>query len=264
MPAATRYTAEDGAIVGRNLPHFANRPIYCNNSDLYIAAGDRPLIRLIKRRRVLGALELSAETAAGPLPLQECADISMRYRPGLIAWELRDKRLGIVGMGEIGCELALRANVMGMRTAYYKRTPLNAELERRFSAEYRDLPALLRESDYVVLAVPHTADTERMIGAEQLALMKPDAYLVNICRGGVVDEEALIAALREGRIAGAGLDVFTFEPLPFDSPLCHMHNVILTPHIGGGSGANRVIELTDALTELRAILHGAAPRVRLD
>jgi len=92
MPAATRYTAQQGAIVGRNLPHVANRPLYVNNSDLYIAAGDRPLLRLIKRRRVLGAFELCAETDSGPLPLQDCADICMRYRSGHITWELRDAR----------------------------------------------------------------------------------------------------------------------------------------------------------------------------
>jgi len=178
--------------------------------------------------------------------------------------EVRGKRLGIVGMGEIGCELALRAHALGMENVYYKRSSLSPELEQRFSAEYRDLSALLKESDYVVLAVPHTTETNCMIGAEQLALMKPDAYLVNICRGGVVDENALVEALAEGRIAGAGLDVFTFEPLPFDSPLCRMHNVILTPHIGGGSGSNRVLELSEALAEMQSILLGGAPKVRID
>ena len=211
------------------------------------------------------AVEMGSYRLRGLRPLRtEQWKMAFHWMRNQSVHELRDKRLGIVGMGEIGCELAIRAHVMGMRTVYHKRSRLNAELERRFSAEYRDLPVLLSESDYVVLAVPHTPDTERMIGAEQFALMKPDAYLVNICRGGVVDEEALIAALRTGRIAGAGLDVFTFEPLPVDSPLCQMHNVILTPHIGGGSGTNRVIELSEALTELRAILAGESPRVRLD
>lgn len=178
--------------------------------------------------------------------------------------EVRGKTLGIVGMGEIGCELALRARALGMQVIYFKRKRLSPELEARFSAEYRDLASLLQESDYVCLAVPHTPETERMIGAEQLALMKPEAYLVNICRGGVVDEEALIGALVSGKIAGAGLDVFAYEPLPFDSPLCRMHNVILTPHIGGGTGTNRATELTEALEEMRRILNGDRPRVGLD
>jgi len=177
--------------------------------------------------------------------------------------EARHKTLGIVGMGEIGCELALRARAMGMRNIYYKRNRLSPELEQRFQAEYRDLKTLLQESDYVCLVVPHTPQTEKMIGREELALMKEDAYLVNICRGGVVDEEALIDALANGRIAGAGLDVFIFEPLPKDSPLCKMDNVILTPHIGGGTGTSRVIELTNALEEMVRILSGEPPQVDL-
>ena len=89
-----------------------------------------------------------------------------------------------------------------------------------------------------------------MIGARQLAMMKPSAYLVNIARGGIIDEDALIDALSENRIAGAGLDVFTYEPLPADSPLCALDNVILCPHIGGGTGTNRTIELRAALEQV--------------
>lgn len=178
--------------------------------------------------------------------------------------EIRDKTLGIVGMGEIGCELARRAGVMGMRILYHKRTRLPDELERLFDAQYRDLGTLLQESDYVCLAVPHTPETERMIGREQFALMKRDAYLVNICRGGVVDEAAMIEALNTNVIAGAALDVFTYEPLPYDSPLCSMYNVILTPHIGGGTGTNRALELGEALDEMARIFAGAAPRIRLN
>jgi len=177
--------------------------------------------------------------------------------------EVRGRILGIIGMGEIGCELSLRANVMGMRNLYYDIRRLPPELEQRFDVEYRDLNALLQESDYVSLHVPHTPETEKMIGLEELALMKQNAYLVNTCRGGVVDEEALIDALANNRIAGAALDVFTFEPLPADSPLCNMDNVILTPHIGGGTGTNRVLELSEALEEMVRILSGERPRIDL-
>ena len=177
--------------------------------------------------------------------------------------EIRDKTLGILGMGEIGCELARRASVMGMRNIYYKRTPLSAELETLFDAEYRDLETMLAESDYICLAVPHTKETEKMISAKELALMKENAFLVNICRGGVVDEDALIEALRENRLAGAGLDVFTFEPLQKDSPLIELDNVIMTPHIGGGTGSNRELELGEALTEMQRILSGKPPQIDL-
>lgn len=173
--------------------------------------------------------------------------------------ETRHKTLGIVGMGEIGCELARRTSVMDMTNVYYKRTPLSPELERRFDAKYRDLDALLRESDYVCLAVPHTPATEKMIGERELDLMKEDAFLVNICRGGVVDEDALVEALEAERIAGAGLDVFEYEPLPEDSPLVSMDNVILTPHMGGGTGTTPQLELREAVTETGRILSGATP-----
>ena len=159
-------------------------------------------------------------------------------------------------MGEIGCELARRASVMGMRNIYYKRSPLSAELEGVFDASYRELDDLMRESDYVCVATPQTSQTEGMIGAQRIALMKESAYLVNIARGGIVDEDALIDALSENRIAGAGLDVFTYEPLPPESPLCALDNVILCPHIGGGTGTNRVIELGAALREMSRVLDG--------
>jgi phosphoglycerate dehydrogenase-like enzyme len=175
--------------------------------------------------------------------------------------EVTEKTLGIIGMGEIGCELARRASVMGMRTIYYKRTPLSSELEQRFDATYRDLDTLLQESDYVCIATPHTPDTEGMIGAEQIVLMKESSFLVNIARGGIIDEDAMITALQENRIAGAGLDVFTYEPLAADSPICTLNNVILTPHIGGGSGTNRTLELTAALQEMERILAGEKPRI---
>lgn len=177
--------------------------------------------------------------------------------------EVVDKTLGIVGMGEISAELARRANVMGMKSIYYKRTPLSPELEQTFAVEYRDLDTLLSESDYVCLVVPHTADTEHMIGKAQLERMRPDAYLVNVCRGGVVDEEALIEALASNRIAGAGLDVYTYEPLEADSPLCDLANVILMPHIGGGTGSSRPFELGEGLTELSRILAGERPHMSL-
>lgn len=170
--------------------------------------------------------------------------------------EVVGKTLGIIGMGEIGCELARRASVMGMRNLYYKRSPLSAELESLFDASYAELDELLAESDYVCVATPHTPQTEGMIGAEQIAQMKESAYIVNIARGGIIDEEAMIEALSENRIAGAGLDVFTYEPLPAESPLCALENVILCPHIGGGSGTNRNIEFGAGLAEMCRILAG--------
>jgi D-3-phosphoglycerate dehydrogenase len=122
-----------------------------------------------------------------------------------------------------------------MNVLYTKRNRLPETLERHLSVAWRELDALLGEADVVLLTVPHSAETERLIGDRELRLMKPEAYLVNAARGGLVDEEALISALREKRIAGAGLDVFVEEPVPYDHPLLSLDNVILTPHIGGST-----------------------------
>ena len=180
--------------------------------------------------------------------------IAFQWMKNTRVHEVVGKTLGIIGMGEIGCELARRASVLGMKNIYYKRTPLSAELEGVFDATYAPLDDLLRESDYVCLATPQTPETEGLLGAAQIALMKESAYIVNIARGGVIDEDAMIAALQEDRIAGAGLDVFVYEPLPADSPLCSLDNVILCPHIGGGTGSSRTIELGAALAEMSRLL----------
>jgi phosphoglycerate dehydrogenase-like enzyme len=160
--------------------------------------------------------------------------------------ELRAANLGIVGYGSIGREVARLADAFGMSVLAYDESedlvdhgyliPGVGDREGRIPGRFYSpgqLHAMLAECDYVVLSVPLTAATQDLIGMEELRAMKPSAFLVNIARGGVVNEPALIRALQEGWIAGAGLDVFVQEPLPADSPLWHMDNVILTPHIGG-------------------------------
>lgn len=148
--------------------------------------------------------------------------------------ELYEKTVGIVGLGHIGREVAHKAKAFGMRVLATRRN-----LDQAAPADVDDLlPSeqlheLLRASDYVVLAVPLTRETVGLIGERELKLMKPTAFLVNIARGAVIDQAALIEALSEGRIAGAGLDTFEVEPLPEDSPLWQMPNVIITPHTAG-------------------------------
>jgi len=149
--------------------------------------------------------------------------------------ELVGKTLGIVGLGGIGTEVAKRAKAFDMRVIATRRRP---ELPSHHADEARgadELPWLLQESDYVALCAALTPGTRHAIGEEQLKLMKPTAHLINIGRGGLIDEQALIAALRERQIAGAGLDVFEMEPLPADSPLWDMPNVLITPHTAGSS-----------------------------
>ena len=146
---------------------------------------------------------------------------------------LYGRTVGIVGLGNTGGELAARCKAMGMRVLGYRRSdaPPPAGVDHVFSAARgAGLDALLRESDFVVLAVPLSDATHHLIGARELQLMKQSAYLVNMARGAVVDETALLAALRDGEIAGAGLDTFEREPLPAESPLWDAPNTLITPH----------------------------------
>jgi phosphoglycerate dehydrogenase-like enzyme len=151
------------------------------------------------------------------------------------ARELVDQTVGIIGLGHIGRRVAQLARAFGMHVLATHRTVSNGEKDPDVDQLYpmEQLQELLRLSDYVVLAVPLTQETEKLMGEAELRVMPRNAYLVNVARGRVVDEEALIRALQERWIAGAGLDVTEEEPLPANSPLYSMPNVILTPHISG-------------------------------
>jgi phosphoglycerate dehydrogenase-like enzyme len=149
--------------------------------------------------------------------------------------ELTGSVVGVIGYGGIGREVGRRASGLGMRVWAVKRQTDGGyqEVERLFGPA--DLHEVLSGSDYVVLTVPHTPETEGLIGAAELAIMKPGAVLVNVARGSIVDEEALVMALESGSIRGAGLDVYSEEPLPAESRLWELENVCLTPHVGGVS-----------------------------
>lgn len=174
--------------------------------------------------------------------------------PGLL--EVNGHTLGIIGFGEIGTETARRARALGMKVLYNKRTRLPAEIEEMEEVTFASKEDLLRQSDFVLLSTPLTPETEAMIGAAELKMMKTSAFLVNICRGGVIDEEALVSALNDRTIAGAGLDVFVYEPIPHDHPLLRCDNVILTPHIGGGTGGARDKQMNDVLANVLAFARG--------
>jgi len=151
--------------------------------------------------------------------------------------ELGEQTLGIVGLGRIGRCVAQLGRAFGMRVLATRRTVHTDQHDPDVDQLYplAELHAMLQQSDYVIIAVPLTAQTENLIGEPELRVMRPHTYLVNVARGRVLDEKGLIRALKEGWIAGAGLDVTQEEPLPADSPLYSMPNVILTPHISGES-----------------------------
>ena len=173
--------------------------------------------------------------------------------------DVHGKTLGIIGMGRIGEALAQRGHFgFGMPVLYHSHSPKPA-VEARFNAGYRSLEALLQEADFICLTLPLTAETQGLIGARQFALMRPQSIFINISRGKVVDEPALIAALQQGQIRAAGLDVFEREPLPLDSPLLQLNNVVATPHIGSATHETREAMAQCAVDNLLSALAGERP-----
>ena len=178
--------------------------------------------------------------------------------PSQFGTDVHGKTLGIVGFGRIGQAVARRGHFgFGMKILYWNRS--QKQEAAALDATFRALDELLAESDFVCVTVPLTAETEHLIGARQFALMQRGAVFVNIARGRVVDEQALIEALQSGRIRGAGLDVFEREPLPPDSALLAMPNVVATPHIGSATTATRHAMAELAVKNLRAALRGERP-----
>ncbi len=176
----------------------------------------------------------------------------------LLGTDIYGKTLGVVGMGRIGQAVAKRSVGFGMRVLYTDPRPLAQEAERVLAAERVSLERLLRESDFVTLHVPLTKDTYHLVGAEQFRLMKPTAYLINTARGSVIDEKALVSALRSRRIAGAGLDVFEREP-HIAPELLDLENVVVLPHIGSASKETRTRMAVMAAENLVAGLRGENP-----
>ena len=164
--------------------------------------------------------------------------------------------LGIVGMGRIGSAVARRAAGFDMKVIYHNRRPLPAS--EASGAQWVTFPDLLASADVIVLMVPYSPATHHLIGEKELAQMKPGAHLINVARGGVVDDDALIAALSARRIAGAGLDVFENEPA-LDRRFCDLDNVVVTPHIGSASRGTRLAMAMRAADNLLQLLQGEPP-----
>ncbi|WP_248766146.1 2-hydroxyacid dehydrogenase [Pseudomonas protegens] len=179
--------------------------------------------------------------------------------PAHFGTDVHGKTLGIIGMGRIGEALAQRGHFgFGMPVIYHSTRPKPA-VEQRFNAQYRSLEQLLEEADFICLTLPLTERTQGLIGAREFALMRPESIFINISRGKVVDEAALIEALQQRRIRGAGLDVFEREPLDHTSPLLQLPNVVATPHIGSATHETREAMARCAVDNLLAALAGQRP-----
>jgi glyoxylate reductase len=167
--------------------------------------------------------------------------------------------LGIIGFGRIGKAMAERAHGFNMKVLYADSVRLTAEEEKGIGIEYRSFDDLLRESDFVSVHTPLTPDTRHLINAAKLKIMKPSAILINTSRGAVIDEKALVIALQEHWIAGAGLDVFEKEPIDPKNPLLELDNVVIIPHMGSATTQTRSKMSETAARNLLAVLRGTPP-----
>jgi phosphoglycerate dehydrogenase-like enzyme len=167
---------------------------------------------------------------------------------------LHEATLGIIGMGEIGRELAVRGAAFGMRVVSYQRNPLSADEESRFSASYAPLETLLAEADWVSIQLPETATTRNFFNRERFAQMKPGAVLINVSRAGIVDRAALIEALKSGHLGGFALDPLYEEPGRSDDELLQFDNVMLTPHTAAQPRFNALNDFRDLLAGLQKAL----------
>jgi phosphoglycerate dehydrogenase-like enzyme len=240
----------------------------------FSAGVDSPVFKMILDR---GTLLTNSSGASAPSIAQYVIAMMLYRSKPIEGWREQQRRrvwnplpgrdltgqtAGIIGTGAIGGEVARLAKALGMRTIGVRRSGRPARYIDEMVTSRR-LRYLLRESDFVVVACPLTGDTEGMIGANELAAMKPSATLINIARGRIVDEAALVEALDAGAIGGACLDVFTVEPLPETSPLWSMPNVIVTPHNSGVSPLNMERAMAIFIDNLARFVAGKPLRNRV-
>lgn len=267
--AMTTVTDRIDEAVIAHCPHLqviANIAVGYNNID--VAAATRRGIRVTNTPGVLDDTTADLTWAVLMAAARRVAEGDAHVRAGewrvafsmqeFLGIDVHHATLGILGMGRIGRAIARRAAGFDMRILYNNRSPLPEAEERRLGATWADLDQLLSEADFVVAMVPYSPATHHMIGAAEIAKMKPTAILVNTARGGVVDDAALVEALRAKRIAGAGIDVFEGEPRVHPGYL-GLRNAVLTPHIGSASGATRRRMCVTAEANLTAVLEGREP-----
>ena len=250
---------------GKDLKIVANYGVGFNNIDL--AAATRQKIAVTNTPDVLTDTTADLTFALILGVARRIAECDRFVRAGKwVCWkpelmlgsDVHGKNLGIVGLGRIGQAVAQRAKGFNMQILYTDVRRADPAVEKRNQARFLSLPELLEESDFVSLHVPLMKETTHFMGREELQKMKRSAFLINASRGAVVDEKALVEALRQGRIAGAGLDVFEEEPR-VSPELLTMENVLLAPHIGSATSETREKMTQVAVDNILAVLRGEIP-----
>lgn len=267
VPTVTdRIDAELIAAAGPDLRLIASFGAGTDHIDLAAAAARQILVTNTPGVFTDDTADIAMEMIIG-LPRRVREGIALVRRGEWTGWtptallgvKLAGKTLGIVGMGRIGQAVAHRARAFGLSIAYYNRRRLPDAIERMFGARYVEtLDALMAEADMLTLHCPAGADSRHMIDARRISLMKPGACLINTARGDLVDQDALIAALEEGRLAGAGLDVYPDEPA-VDPRLLAIPNVMTLPHIGSATREGRAESGHKVIANIRAWADGHRP-----
>jgi gluconate 2-dehydrogenase len=263
---ASERLSADAIAAGPELKAICNMAVGYNNIDLEAATGAG--IMVTNTPDVLNQTTADFAWALLMASARRVTESEHYLRAGkwqkwrydaFLGADVHGATLGIIGMGRIGQAIARRSLGFDMRVLYHNRSRLPPELEAAANhARYVGKDELLRSADHVILVLPYTPQSHHTIGAAELAIMKPSATLVNIARGGIVDDVALIAALRENRIAAAGLDVFENEPV-LHPDFMRLSNVVLTPHIGSASESTRRAMAGCAADNLIAALTGGIP-----
>jgi glyoxylate reductase len=263
---ADRVDAELMDAAGPSLAVVSNFAVGVNNVD--VAEATRRGIRICNTPDVLTdatadlgfTLLLSAARKVSDADRFVRAGEWTGWDPwGFLGVPVAGKTLGIVGMGKIGAALARRSRGFSMKVLYSNRRRIPPSEEAGLGASYRDLDALLAESDFVSLHTPLTKETENLLSVERIARMKPGAVVVNTARGAVVDDAALAEALRSGQISAAGLDVFRDEP-HVPEVYVGLENVVLTPHIGSGTRETRAAMARLVIEDVLRVARGEPPR----
>jgi len=265
---ATVMDKFDEALLAKcpDLKVISNIAVGYNNID--VAAATRRGIRVTNTPGVLDDTTADLTWSLLMASARRIAEADAYVRRGdwkiafgvqyFLGQDIHHATLGIIGMGRIGQAVARRARGFDMRVVYHNRSRLDAATEAELGATWVERDALLAQSDFVVVMAPYSPATHHLVGAAEIAKMKPTAILVNSARGGVVDDAALAAALKEKRIAGAGLDVFEGEP-KLNPEYLELPNVVLTPHIGSASRATRIVMCNTAAANMTAVLEGREP-----
>ena len=263
----TKVTADILACAGDRLKVIGRAGVGVDNIDLPAATNKGILVVNSPEGNTLAAAEHTMALIMALARNVPDAVASMRAgewkRGQFVGVQLYGKTLGVIGLGKIGRAVAARAKAFEMNVLGYD-PYLSEEAAERMGVALSTLDHIFRESDFVTFHVPLTPQTRGLLGAEQLAVMKPTARVINVARGGIVNEAALRAAVDEGRIAGAAIDVFEKEPVPADSPLLGHSKILTTPHLGASTAEAQVAVVMDVAEQIADIMAGKPARAAVN